>query len=379
MIGILTLHYGYNEGAILQAYALAASLKSAGAVQALIVDHRYPKKTDIYRRNMDGRKAALDHAIEHWLPLTPERFMSDDPGDTWRYVERNFSALVVGSDQVWRVRYVPRWFGLAVDQPDPFIGSFPNVYWPPENVCIPKYSYAASVGDAPLGPIPREHRRCMASVLKDFRIIGVRDRRTADFVASLSRDLEHKIALCPDPTLLHSWEVDQASVTLRQKLASCGLADVDSICVLGLEPSAATAELASELAKAGFTTVGYGSSDTYSKVKLARIGLTPLEWVALFDFASLCVTDRMHAFIFCMLRRCPCVVIDRAGTTEGALTRISDFAASIGYSDQVFLSSASKEAIVGHLLSFKPDWEHVASRLQAIREQGLKVIRQIVK
>lgn len=47
-IGITTLHYGFNEGAILQAYALSRLIETLTGVPAKVVDQRYPGKVARY-------------------------------------------------------------------------------------------------------------------------------------------------------------------------------------------------------------------------------------------------------------------------------------------------------------------------------------------
>ncbi|NMC21131.1 MAG: polysaccharide pyruvyl transferase family protein [Thermogutta sp.] len=377
MLGVLTLHYGYNEGAILQAYALATVLAGRGAAPR-IIDHRYPAKLAIYRRHMDRRKEELQKAIDSWLPLSDVRFESASERDTWRYIEHNCSGVVVGSDQVWRVRYSRVFFGLRIDQRDAFIGRFPNVYWPPRRLPVTKSAYAVSIGDADLGPIPRRDKREMADRLNDFRVIGVRDVRTAEFVAALDRALESRIRLCPDPTILMNWDTDSARITLEAKLHRAGVPSDAPIALQLTDPSASSRELSGLLAKSGYIVVGTGSGDDYSQVRLANVGLTPLEWVALFETVNVCITDRMHAFIFAMLKHCPCVVIDAASFASNRATRIVDLATRVGYLDNVLNYSASPRRVLDAMLTIKPPWDEVDRRLACYREEGMRTIDEIV-
>src|SRR2546421_12478933 len=88
-LGILTLHYGFNEGAILQAYSLATALREAFEGSAVeIVDHRYAAKCAAYGSADGERKGALLKAIDEWLPLSPHRFISDSDDETLSYIGR---------------------------------------------------------------------------------------------------------------------------------------------------------------------------------------------------------------------------------------------------------------------------------------------------
>ncbi|HTI50252.1 MAG TPA: hypothetical protein VL475_04850, partial [Planctomycetaceae bacterium] len=78
-IGILTLHYGFNEGAILQAYALAGLLRQhLPEADVEIVDQRYPSKLKASGPADAPRTKALQQAIDHWLPLSALRLRTND-------------------------------------------------------------------------------------------------------------------------------------------------------------------------------------------------------------------------------------------------------------------------------------------------------------
>jgi hypothetical protein len=378
MIGILTLHYGYNEGAILQAYAMACVLRNRGGKDALIVDHRYPAKIAIYSREWDARKEKLEWAINNWLPLTNRHFFSNYETETWRYIQSSCETIVVGSDQVWRLRYQKKLAGLWTAQPDRFVGRFPNIYWPPPWLRVAKHAYAASVGDVDMGPVPRRHRRTMAKILDDFGTIGVRDERTAEFVRTLSRSLDDRIVICPDPTLLVPWETRDAAESLTMKLEQFGVSKVERLCLIGVTAGQFANELAAELRRLGFRLIGYSSDDNYSDIRLATIGLSPLEWVALFGKVNLCITDRMHAFIFSVLSQCPCIVIDWAAKSSLTLTRIGDFANKVGCQQFVVRPPISVAEVTSRIKEMQPDWYSIANRVFAMREVGLKVIDRIV-
>lgn len=378
MIGIVTLHYGYNEGAILQAYALAVVLQRASGKRTEIVDHRYPRKLAIYTKYLDPRKRALATAIDNWLPLSPRGFVSSCEVDTWSYVRERYDQLVVGSDQVWRVKYVRSKFGWGIRQPDEFIGRFPNIYWPPRSLGLTKSAYGASVGDLDLGPIPRRDRKEMAERLGEFHVIGVRDNRTAEFIHSLDRALSNRIRICPDPTLLVNWDTHQARKQLEEKLQKFGIRSRNRLAAQLTSPSPFSMRLSALLANSGYVVVGPVSNNDCDQVPLADLGLSPLEWVALFEIADVCVTDRMHAFLFAMLKHCPCIVIDPALTSHAVQTRISDLAIRIGCLDNVLPYSVSPEQVLESIQGFRPRWEEIDRQIASLQEQGMRVIDEIV-
>lgn len=379
MIGILTLHYGYNEGAILQAYALAQLLKRARR-EVRIIDHRYPEKVAIYQASMDRRKEQLQHEIEHSLPLSESHFFSRYENETWRFIEKHYSTLVIGSDQVWRLRYARRLFGLISFQRDPFIGKFPNVYWPPPSLKVRKVSYAASIGDTDPGVVPVGHRRRMAASLDAFEVLGVRDERTADFISRLSSNLASRIRMCPDPTLLWSWNFHAGRDSLRAKLAKLGLRHDRPICVLGVARSNWSVSLAKQLKQCGWAVIGYSSWDDFSEFQLAQIGVSLDEWISLFGIAQLCITDRYHCTIFAILQKCPVFVCDPAGeANHRGKSRIGTLAGALHVNDCVRQGYPAIQEIIPLLGQLELDWCTVEKYLCQLRQCGNAVIEEILE
>ena len=132
-VGILTLPPRYNYGGILQAYALQKHLKTLG-YDAYLIDREPPKAP--------GRKIMTwikEHVVEgptrdfvkKWL--SPRTQVIKDQSTMQKIVqEYGFDALVVGSDQVWRLEYSP----IALNYFFDFAESSP----------VKKISYAASFG-----------------------------------------------------------------------------------------------------------------------------------------------------------------------------------------------------------------------------------------
>lgn len=380
MVGVLTLHYGYNEGAILQAYALAQLLGAHIDGDVRIIDHRYPRKVRIYSQSMDARKEALKVAVDTWLPLSRDQFVTERASRTWKWISGNCTGLVVGSDQVWRLCYRRTFFGLACRQPDAFVGRFPNVYWPPAWVRVPRCAYAASIGDQLTARPPRRHLLRMRRVLEGFSVIGVRDERTATFVEDVAPACANRLRLCPDPTIVIPWQCEGAQSSLVAKAERVGLSLSRPFCLLAMDMCNYTRELAGRIRSAGWLVVGYGSGESYSDISFAKVGITPLEWISLIGSASLCITDRYHAFIFSVLQGRPCLVFDRAKKRlVGSPTRISSLAQSIGYGQYVLDIGSPVEDVVKMAQSIGPDWGRVGAGLQKLRRIGGRVIVEIAQ
>lgn len=110
---------------------------------------------------------------------------------------KNYSAVVVGSDQVWTPMSLPNKFFnlLFVDD------------------SVPKIAYASSFG---VSEIPQFQRKATGQYLDRFTYIGVREQRGKEIVDSLSHQTAKVVA---DPTLLLSreeWETEIADSRVKE-------------------------------------------------------------------------------------------------------------------------------------------------------------------
>src|SRR5262245_28055617 len=267
-IGILTLHSGFNEGAVLQALCLSRNLQNSLLDWRVdIIDHRYPKKTAFYGPPNDNRKRALFRAISE-LPLSNQSFFSDDHRCTFDYVNSNYHVLVTGSDTLWKLHYTRRRFRLPPIQNHAMYPAFPNVYWPDRVIRVPKIAYAACIGETDTTTIPWLHRQRMRSILSDFALLGVRDAKTNDFIRWLAPSL--RTEWVPDP----SFSIDVLSLVDREavkvKLATLGVdfsrPRLGVMLGDGRETEAAVAKLRAR----GFQAVGFSLSNNFSECELFR-------------------------------------------------------------------------------------------------------------
>lgn len=304
MIGVITLHYGHNYGAILQALSMARLF------DATIVDHRYREKLTVY--DPAAPEASLQSFIDHHLPLTP-RFESNNHGEaaTLEWMDSNCDGLVYGSDEIWRLSYTkpgmrkfmtallrePRdmWHRCSYLQTNPWNAAMPNLYWPMSDK--PSAAVSASIGGLRLKHVPGRHQRRMRESLRRLSFIGVRDRPTRDIVAKLLGSRKPDIHLTPDPVFSH--QADEYAINgARQKLQTAGI-NPDSDFVFY-----AVDDKKHETTTEGIRDCGMPTID------LKSIGLDPLEWFAAIGLAKAGITDRMHALIASLIQDTPCLSVD---------------------------------------------------------------------
>ena len=203
-IAILTQPLDLNYGGIIQSYALQQVLKDAGH-EVITVNRRKSEprllarilsissrtlKTILGKRKapifIENHYAYIYQHTRHFLKykmhfsecITSTKAMQ-------QYFEKEeFDAVIVGSDQVWRVDYSPNIFNYFLD----FV----------QNTPIKKISYAASFGLSKWVMTEQETARC-AELAKLFDNVSVREQEGVDLCKEY---LGIEATWVCDPTLL---------------------------------------------------------------------------------------------------------------------------------------------------------------------------------
>lgn len=159
----------------------------SGEIKVLFKRFEYKRILKKYPHYAEGIRKRTDavnlYKKEKLMPLFHEYI-------GWKALKegsKNYSAVVVGSDQVWTPMSLPNGFFnlLFVDD------------------SVPKIAYASSFG---VSEIPQFQRKATGAYLDRFAHIGVREQRGKEIVESLSHK---KAQLVADPTLLlgrDEWE-----------------------------------------------------------------------------------------------------------------------------------------------------------------------------
>jgi hypothetical protein len=337
-IGVLTLHSGYNEGAILQTFCVATNLqRNLPDSKVEIVDHRYPSKVKAYGPVRDDKTRALNDFVVHSLPLSKKRFLADDHRDTFEFIRENYCAVITGSDELWKLKYSRRFHGLLFEQNDPWSPAFPNVYWPDESIKIPKIAYAVSIGQTNWRTIPKKHIKRMKRILSQYTLLGVRDQRTMSFLKWLDTDIAGKAEWVPDPT----FSTDIVSLVdkemLKQRLQDWGVDfDRPRICTVLRGSPKLNDDLINEIKKKGFQVVSLSLPNSIADVDLSDKGFTPLEWFGVFGLMDLCISQRMHTCISCILHDTPFIAVDFYGNSMDDDTKVKDLMRSFNLLDYYY-------------------------------------------
>ncbi|GEM_PF-2491714 len=352
-IALITYHYGYNEGTLLQAYATQELLKECiPGAEVEIVDWRSPAKEEVaFRPPENERERALRSFFETRLTRTKETFRTPTPEPVFRYLREHFHLVVVGSDELWRLDYRlnGRWPFRHFVQDNPWAPPFPNIYWPDAaKLGLPCVSLASSISDKDhLCLVPASHRRRIRKALRNFELLSVRDSRTEAFVISVCPEAAPKCHWLPDPTFSLRADLSAARDAFGKCLRATGLEPGKPLAlVVSATKSNVLNQLLALCRKKGMRVVGITGSQPGLDADLSSESIGPLEFAAATAFARVVITDRFHGAVFSIQNRVPVIAVDYRHQTSGADSKIRDLFKRLGIENRcLFVQSPSSDTM----------------------------------
>lgn len=372
-VAVLTLSLYANYGGNLQAFALLTAIKDLGhdawylnrerhKVPAWKVPPKLAKR--LLQKYLMGRKVKvrnglLDHAersivakharqfiSRHIQPQTPEfissaRLSHDFPS-------LGFDAVVVGSDQVWRQRFVK---GNLTDY---FCGFLQD-----SDRKTRRISYAASFGTSEWEYSEEETRRC-AGLAQRFNAVSVReDTGVTQCREHFGVNAEHVV----DPTMLLQPERYVELIPEPERVF-----DGILVYILDLNPEKQRVvdEVAGRLGLPVFAVnakTAVPGADPHDRVA------PPVEdWLRGFRDAKFVVTDSFHGTAFAILFNKPFIAYGNA--TRG-LARFTSLLEMFGLRERLVTSAIG----IDSLLDRPIDWQLVNTRLESERSRGIAFLR----
>ncbi|GAA4231985.1 polysaccharide pyruvyl transferase family protein [Postechiella marina] len=353
-IGILTLPLHKNYGGLLQAYALQKHLKDLGHDAHLIdIKHKQSEqslslKIKIYIYNLINGKSHLKkyqpkveapvHDFNNRY-IQPKTKIINTPEKLEELNNMGFNAIIVGSDQVWRLEY-------SSDLKYNYFLDFIT------NTSIKKISYAASYGKA----IWEDHSIIneVKSLLKKFNSISVREDSAQDLTKNLFEvDAEHVL----DPTMLISKAQYIELIEQENTPDSKG-----TLLEYFLDENDLKLSVSSQIAKLyklkPFTVNGKNISKMpISKLKTYKYP-SVFEWIKGFHDAKYVVTDSFHGTVFCIIFNKQFISI---GNKSRGVTRFSSLLKKFNLENRLVLSA---EDVNSNLLNTKINYDEVNKILE---------------
>jgi len=303
-IGILTLHYGYNYGGVLQCYALQSYIKSLGH-EVEVINYIPTHRSNIVKKSIAKLKTidslpALFHNIKDYVKTALNQSNKDQEQtqkfsrifDNFRYrcivlsprVDENtivdfadrYDAVIVGSDQVWTSLY-----------------DSAHVYffdWLSQKSHVIKISYAACSAHA---FVQGKTQNTLSILLNRMQAIGVRDMTTAALVKSANPNLVP--VLVADPTLLYDFADFVDEPTSDSYILTY---------ILGTEISSGHKAVIGRIKEhvGDFKVISIILPNSASGIETVSDEVvqdaSPEKWVSLFRKASAIYTDSFHGVMF---------------------------------------------------------------------------------
>lgn len=330
-IAILTLPLHFNYGGILQAFAMCHLLKQMGHEPYIVEERKKGWKTSLKRITDRG---AIRTFIEKQIPLITTYCFSED------FFEGNqFETVIVGSDQVWRTKFINKNFFL------PFLK---------ENYSIKKMAFSASFGndqwecDEYATSLFREN-------IATFRAVSVREYSG---VLLCEKYLNIRASWTLDPTMLLPVDVYSS---LFSKI-HYNIPKYLYIYILGYDNSNT---------KQVVSFIGHHSQYNIKKFHLTHNKLLkrlrstpgPEEWLSNIYYSSLILTDSFHACVFSILFNKPFFVVENE---KGGNTRIDSLLKTFQLENRK-IKDNYKERIS---LNESINWSNVNRILNENREQS---------
>lgn len=304
-IGILTLPLNTNYGGIMQAYALQTVLERMGhEVSVISLKHQYPSGI------IGHLKEYVFSPIKQWILRTviPASFVNNKNYYTNKFIRKRinialyhsfseimpyeYDAIVVGSDQIWRKKYVCGSYKRSIES------SFLDFA---ETWNIKKLSYAASFGTDLWEYNEQQTNNCKKLIHK-FNAISVREKSG---IMLCKRFLNANAVQVLDPTLLLTKEDYCALVKnlhpQKKHILMTYILDFDINKENIINLIAGTLNI--KVFKANQEEI-----DKLTSHK--NIKQPPIEyWICGFRDADFIITDSFHACVFSIIFNKPFIVI----------------------------------------------------------------------
>ncbi|MDR1730367.1 MAG: polysaccharide pyruvyl transferase family protein [Prevotellaceae bacterium] len=368
-VGIITMHKVLNYGSVLQAHATQQALEKLG-VSCEIIDYIFPNKfhkkttkttiahlrhfaSELYTGFAQIRKQKYFNAFyrEH-LNLSKQTYNS--PAEIFT-ASPIYDVYMVGSDQTW---YVHDEEGDKV-----FFLSFA-----PKGA--KKISYASS-----FGPVSTENKRLqeLKNELNEFSALSVRERNGQKVIADL---IQKKADICLDPTLLlnkEEWGKLAQKSTLKIKKAYV----LVYILKYAYNPYPFVVNFIKKVREKTGLHIVLLSFEKFQELETKDItylhdGVSPCDFLSLFQNASLIVTNSFHgtAFALNFERLFFSIINDKMSSDDRMFSLLQEVDAE----NQAIKCNSEISDI-----SLEMDYEAVSKKLQEKRDSSIEYLRNNIK
>lgn len=379
-IGLVTCYFHHNYGSMLQAYATEMIMQQMGlpfqtiACKApinymqenkilyiikklLIADwkmrlgkmkiERAKKENPMFAKNWEIRNKAFEQFAETFFHVSPYCKNREELSK----MAENYSAFLVGSDQLWRTDSVEH--------------GYYTLEWVPDHIRKIAYSTSIGVKEVPWFQVKKNRR-----FMNRFDYMALREQSACDLVYKLTG---RKVQVVLDPTLLFTGEqwigIQQIEPLTTGKYIFCYL--------LGNNPW--QRELIKRVkAETGLKIVALQHLDEYIPsdegfADEAPYNVGPREFLNYIRNAEYVFTDSFHCSVFSILYKKKFFTFSRFSETakQSTNTRIDNLMSLTGLQQRRVNTKTSVDAI----LNTQSDYAEVDKRLQLQRKSSMGYLR----
>jgi hypothetical protein len=363
-IGIMTFHFGINYGGVLQCYALQTFLEKQGHVVE-IINFIPPKfeysvwwKGNGYRKSLIlGMKRACVKLC--YAGLQREKFENfrkkhlkiskDYSIDNLSSITDEYSAIIVGSDQVWNMSQ--RYHGAY------FLSPFVNFKGK-------RISYAPCCAR---NIVDEEQVPLLKKSLQKFNMISVRNIETQNFVSNLTGE---KPEIVVDPTLLIDFNFDFRNENIPEN-------NYILVYIIGDEIKGGHFAIISEIKKkygnlrVYAIILSHNHPHFFSWADKSYWDIGPLEWITLIENATFVYTDSFHGLLFAMKYKKPFLAYYAENKRS---SRFIDLMAR--YKLESFIVNSVADSLQKKSFDKKPDYREVESVLFTEVQKSISFIEK---
>lgn len=366
-IGIITLPLYTNFGGLLQAYALQTVLKNMGHTPVTFTQEPHlpanrwllplkwikrgvfncirARKTPIFLEQVFRK--TYPTVSQYTQPFIDRNINTLKLKSFQELQEKDFDALLTGSDQIWRPMYYPHIEQAFLD--------FARTWK------VRKISYAASFGTDVWEYTRKQTENCRA-LIRLFHRVSVRECSGVE----LCRKYLDKEAVCVlDPTMLLTAE-DYSRLFRKEKTPL----SPGNLLVYILDDSAEKQRVIELCTEHQYIPFHVNSKvDDLSAPLEERIQPSVEQWLRGFSDAEMVITDSFHACVFAILFNKPFLVYGNKGRGMG---RFYSLLEQLDLKERLILSPAEAEERIHHPI----DWQKVNGKLELLRASSRKFLEE---
>lgn len=382
-IGLVTCYFHHNYGSMLQAYATEMIMQQMGlpfqtiackapinymqenkilyiVKKLLIADwkmrlgkmkiERAKKDNPMFAKNWEIRNKAFDQFAETFFHVSPYCKNREELSK----MAENYSAFLVGSDQLWRTDSVEH--------------GYYTLEWVPDHIRKIAYSTSIGVKEVPWFQVEKNKR-----FMNRFDHIALREQSACDLVYKLTG---RKVPVVLDPTLLFTGDqwlrIQQQEPLTNGKYIFCYL--------LGDNPS--QREFIKRVKeKTGYKIVALQQLDDYIPSdegfadEAPYVG--PREFLNYIRNAEYVFTDSFHCSVFSILYKKNFFTFSRfaEGAKQSTNTRIDNLLHITGLEERRMTNDKTIEEVV----NFKRNFDGVDEKLNALRKSSMDYLYNAFK